>query len=474
MQRSTKQLLAALTTTVLLASVGISSASAYTPVPLPDYADNNAGLILDSTMPSDYTISIAGGGVAPGGSMDSSYFNLENCKRATEIYCIVGAKVDGKALSFVRATEAPMLSSVGQEVSNVTAGSISVWSDGTKSYSINAAAFYGCTDCQDISVFNLNVDVRAVTEVKSVDYQPSNIDDLMARAQDGDPEATNEYRECAYVEPGVCGKIIDLTPKKISVTIRTPLQFNPLEPQPYALNGHLAGLAITDKLVGSTHEITVEGAPTKVAYFAGEVPGDNTAVDAGYMNYINPEEQANFPSLIGDGATGSNEVWQFMLHPIFSHDDMECHADLTGVIAGYATNSTDASPLEALGPWFETGGQDFIYNPAGKTTVVTAELVVRQDAGSCDLTGAAGKKVALSVAAETSSLKLKQVSSASDADWASLVFNYSPEYSDEPAVNIAKMAVVVTAKKLTCVNVKTKKTKVVTTGKCPKGFKAKK
>jgi hypothetical protein len=117
MQRRTNQLLAALTTTLLLASVGISSASAYTPVPLPDYADNNAGLVLDSTMPSDYTISIAGGGVALGGSMDSAYFNLENCKSATQIYCIVGAKVDGKALSFVRATEAPMLSSVGQEVS---------------------------------------------------------------------------------------------------------------------------------------------------------------------------------------------------------------------------------------------------------------------------------------------------------------------------------------------------------------------
>ena len=142
-------------------------------------------------------------------------------------------------------------------------------------------------------------------------------------------------------------------------------------------------------------------------------------------------------------------------------------------------NTTQVDSTVSLQIFSEAGsveapGLNGIAVVAGKTTVVTAELVVRQDAGSCDLTGAAGKKVTLSVEAETSSLKLKQVSSASGADWASLVFNYSPEYSDEPAVNIAKMAVVVTAKKLTCVNVKTKKTKVVTTGKCPKGFKAKK
>ena len=208
---------------------------------------------------------------------------------------------------------------------------------------------------------------------------------------------------------------------------------------------------------------------------AGQLAGVQRAdVDAGVLNYLNPEEQATFPVELGDDATGSNVVWQFNLHPIISIDDQACHTALQGVVAGYATNSLAASPLENLGLEFETGGQDFINNPEGKNTVVTAELLVRQDAGSCAATGAVGKKVKLAASAETSSLKLKQTASASAADWASATLTYSPEFSDEPAVNLIKLTVVASSKKLTCVNTKTKKTKVVTAAKCPSGYKAKK
>ncbi len=394
--------LAAVAGLVFIAAVPASAD--YQVPPIPKLGAGQAGLIIDSTSPADWTEHLTAGGYGGRkGPEPANWFDLSPCQSPTEIYCIAGLALDGKPLTLIRSVTALDNDPLPISVNKVRTGSISLWdtADNKQHFSVNSFANFACDVCTIPDVSSVQTDVRAYKTVKGSSYKALGLWDVYASTMGGQTNSSQQFRNCAWLDQGQCGEITSLPSGTFSLSLRLPTHLHTANPGADLLKGHLGNLVFSDASVGDSRLLTVAGNPASVPFFSGALKPVPAWAKAGQTSIVNPENGLGLPITASGKATGENLVWQFTITAGHNTAPAEnCLSKLQGVISSVSGDSPSLGSLNLLDPTTAAiVNQDYPKSLSGAPHVALTRFYLREDAAGCFATGDSTKYQALRASA---------------------------------------------------------------------------
>jgi hypothetical protein len=372
--------------------------------PIPKLGAGQAGLIIDSTAPADWTEHLTAGGYGGRkGPEPATWFDLSPCQSPTEIYCIAGVSLDGKPLTLAKSVTALDNDPLPTSVSKVRTGSISLWdtADKKQHFSVNSFANFTCDLCTIPDVSSLQTDIRAYKTIQGSNYKALSLWDVYASTMGGQTNSSQQFRNCAWLDQGQCGQIISLPTGLFSLSLRLPSHLHTSNPGADLMKGHLGNLVFSDLSSGDSRLLTVAGNPASVPFFSGVLKPVPSWAKAGQTSIVNPENGLGLPITASGKATGENLVWQFDITAGHNTAPAEnCLSSLHGVISAVSGDSPSLGALNLIDPTTAViVNQDYPRSLTGAPHISLTRFYLREDAAGCFATGDSNKYQALTASA---------------------------------------------------------------------------
>ena len=397
----------------LIASIGLvfltsmPASADYQVPPIPKLVTGQAGLIVDNTVPSDWTEHLTAGGYGGRkGPAPSTWFDLSPCQSDTEIYCIAGVSLDGNPLTLMKSVTALDNDPLPISVNKVPTGSISLWDSADKKlhFSVNSFANFGCDLCTIPDVSSVQTDIRAYKTVQGSAYKALSLWDVYASTMGGQTNSSQQFRSCAWLDQGLCGQITDLPKGNLTLSLRLPTHLHTKDAGADLLKGHLNNLVFNDAISGDSRLLTVSGNAASVPFFSGVLKPVPAWAKAGQTFILNPENGLGLPITASGKATGENLVWQFAVTAGRNTAPAEnCLSGLHGIISAVSGDSPSLGSLNLIDPTTALiVNQDYPKSLSGAPHIALTRFYLREDAVGCFAAGDSTKYQSITASASHS------------------------------------------------------------------------